>query len=202
MKRILVTSRLVLREMGLDDLDFLAALLADPEVMRFFPKRYSREEAAAWIGLQQRRYVTDGFGYWLAVEKSTQKPIGQAGVLAQKVNGQSEMGLGYIIHRPFWRQGFATEAAAACRDYVFYTRDAPRTITLIRPENLASLGVARKIGMRLEGQTHYAGFIHLIFSAARPEPAKEEAGDLAKGNRPATGHGAGGDPSASSRATT
>ena len=49
-KQILETPRLLLREMSLDDLDFVAAMLADPEVMRYSPKCYSRDEAAVWIG--------------------------------------------------------------------------------------------------------------------------------------------------------
>ena len=45
MKTILETPRLVLREMTLGDLDFIADLLAHPEVMRFYPKCHSRDEA-------------------------------------------------------------------------------------------------------------------------------------------------------------
>ena len=41
----LETPRLALREMSLDDLDFVAAMLGHPEVMRFYPKVYSRDEA-------------------------------------------------------------------------------------------------------------------------------------------------------------
>ena len=40
-KQILETSRLILREMSPDDLDFVAAMLADAEVMRYYPKCYS-----------------------------------------------------------------------------------------------------------------------------------------------------------------
>ncbi len=49
MRFVLETDRLALREMSLDDLDFVATMLADPQVMRFYPKCYSREESAGWI---------------------------------------------------------------------------------------------------------------------------------------------------------
>ena len=65
----------------------------------------------------------------------------------------TELALGYIVHRPFWRKGYAAEAAAACRDHAFGALGASRLITLVRPENLASLGVARKIGMTIERRT-------------------------------------------------
>ena len=43
---ILQTARLALREMTPDDLDFVASMLADPEVMRFYPSTYDRAGAA------------------------------------------------------------------------------------------------------------------------------------------------------------
>src|SRR5580692_3148148 len=49
---LLTTPRLCLREMSLDDLDFVAAMLADPEVMRYYPKIHTRDEAAAWVQRQ------------------------------------------------------------------------------------------------------------------------------------------------------
>ena len=53
---ILETPRLRLREMSLGDLDFVAAMLSHPEVMRFYPKLHSRQEATLWIERQLDRY--------------------------------------------------------------------------------------------------------------------------------------------------
>ena len=163
MSVILETSRLVLRELGLDDLNFVAAMLAHPEVMKFWPRPYLRDEAEAGIIKFQDRYLTDGFDYLLAVDKASGQPIGQAGLLRQEVNGVVETGIGYIIHRPFWRQGYATEAAMACRDYAFDTLGKKRIVVLVRPENIGSQMVARKIGSQPEGTTVLAGFVHTVF---------------------------------------
>ncbi len=168
MTLILETPRLVLRELSLDDLDFVAEMLAHPEVMRFWPRPYTRDEAADWIRRQRNRYFQDGYGYWLALGKANSQPIGQAGLLAQELDGVSETGIGYIIHRPFWRQGFATEAAAACRDYAFSTLGKRRVTALVRPENVVSQKVARGIGLKPERETTYAGFAHVLFAAANP----------------------------------
>src|SRR3954452_1730942 len=97
---ILETSRLLLREMSLDDLDFVAAMLADPEVMRFYPKRYAREEAEAWIGRQLGRYARDGHGLWLVLDKHADRPVGQVGLTIQDVDGMPEPEVGYLVHRP------------------------------------------------------------------------------------------------------
>jgi ribosomal-protein-alanine N-acetyltransferase len=164
MKQILETARLKLREIELTDFDFIADLLGNSEVMRYWPKWFSREEAQQWIAKQRDRYDKDGFGYWLAIEKKTEKPVGQAGLMKFKIDGSREIGLGYIIHRPFWQKGFATEAASACIQYAFQKLDEPRVIALIRPENESSKNVAQKLLMMPEGITDYAGFKHLIFA--------------------------------------
>lgn len=167
---ILTTPRLDLREMNLEDLDFLASLLADPEVMRYFPKPLSREESEAWIHRQLDRYEQDGCGYWLVIEKSSQQPVGQIGVLMTEIDGQKEPALGYIVDSAFWRRRVASEATAACIEWVFAQTDHPRVITLVRPENKASLAVAGKIGMVEQGQTMFAGYEHKVFSIDRPSP--------------------------------
>ena len=169
---VLETSRLLLRELVPDDLDFVAAMLADPEVMRYWPRPYSREEAEDWVRRQRERYARDGYGYWLAVERATGRPVGQTGLLTVEVDGVEEAALGYIIHRPFWRRGFATEAAAAILDYAFGTLGKQRVIAPIRPENEPSLAVARKLGMAPERRTSFAGFEHLVFALTRPAPRR------------------------------
>jgi RimJ/RimL family protein N-acetyltransferase len=168
MKAAIETERLVLREMTLRDLDFVAAMLAHPEVMRFWPQVYSREEAETWVRRQRERYVRDGHGYWLVLDRAAGEPVGQAGILQVEIEGQKEAGLGYLVHRPFWRRGFGSEAAAASLDWAFDHLDPPRVVSLIRPENVPSIGVARKLGMEEAGRTMYAGFEHLVYAIARP----------------------------------
>jgi RimJ/RimL family protein N-acetyltransferase len=167
MRFVLETDRLALRELSLADLDFVAEMLADPEVMRFYPKRYSREESAGWIERQLERYLRDGHGLWLVVERETDEPVGQVGLTVQQVDGVAEPEVGYLVHRPFWRRGFAAEAAAATRDHAFRELDLPRVISLIRPENLPSQGVARRIGMQPVGRAMHAGIEHLVFARSR-----------------------------------
>ena len=167
MQPVLETSRLVLRQLDLADLDFIAAMLAHPEVMQFWPRCYSRDEAEAWIRRQQDRYARDGHGYWLALDRASGQPAGQAGILTLEIDGVVEAGLGYLIHRPFWQRGYATEAAAACCEHAFAALGKQRIVAPIRPENAGSQAVARKLGMQPERRTHYAGFDHLIYTLAR-----------------------------------
>lgn len=187
MRTVLETERLRLREMTLDDLDFVAAMLADPQVMRFYPRCYSREEAQAWIRRQMDRYARDGHGLWLVLSRSDGEPVGQVGLVRQQVGGADEIEVGYLIHHPFWRRGFAAEAAAAARDYALGVLGRPRVISLIRPENTPSQAVARRLGMQPRaGLVPHGGFDHLVFSVSRPgTDATDTASDSVN---PRTGH--------------
>ena len=166
MRQILETPRLVLREMTLADLDFVAAMLAHPEVMRYYPKCYSRAEAEGWISRQTGRYNSHGHGLWLVSDKATGEPVGQVGLSPQVVDGVEEPEIGYLIHRPFWRRGLASEAAAGVRDHAFSVLGKAYVISLIRPENIPSQGVARKIGMQPGRMTQFGGYDHLVFKLA------------------------------------
>lgn len=165
---VVETERLILRELEPGDLDFLAELLGDPQVMHFWPRPYSREEAAEWIERHRQRYVDHGHGYWLAIEKTTGQPIGQIGLLRSVVEGVEEENVGYILAREAWGKGFATEGAQGCLDYLqerFPNRDAA---ILIRPENLPSLRVAERLGFVVERETTYADLRHFVLR----KPAK------------------------------
>jgi len=168
MKLILETGRLRLRELVPDDLDFMAEMLADAEVMRYYPKRLTRELSADWIARQMARYQTDGHGLWLAEAREAGVAVGQVGLVRQTVNGTEECEVGYLIHKPYWRHGFATEGALACRDHAFKALHRPRVISLVRPENAASQGVAKNLGMEVIGRAPHGGYEHLVFAVSNP----------------------------------
>jgi RimJ/RimL family protein N-acetyltransferase len=168
MATILETARLTLRELIPSDLDFMAEMLADAEVMRYYPKRLTRDLSADWIERQIARYLTDGYGLWLALERASGNPVGQVGLVRQQVNGADECEVGYLIHKPYWRHGFATEAALACRDYAFRTLRKPRVISLVKPDNEASRGVAENLGMEIVGRAPYSGTEHLVYAVRNP----------------------------------
>lgn len=169
------TPRLRLRELSAGDLDFVAAMLSDPEVMRFYPKVYTRDEARAWIERQQRRYAEHGHGLWLALGRVTGMPVGQVGLLEQQVGDRQESEVGYLIQRAFWRHGLATEAARATRDWAFDALGRERVVALIRPENGPSQGVARKLGMRVVEHCQHGGFAHDVWAVTRAERDAQQA---------------------------
>jgi RimJ/RimL family protein N-acetyltransferase len=167
MKTVLKTSRLTLRETVGEDLEFVAEMLGHTEVMRFWPKIFNPQEARQWIQIQQWRYGDAGYGFWQVMLKDENTPVGQVGLLNQDVEGENEVGLGYIIHKPFWRQGYAYEASFGCLGYAFNHLQVNRVIALIRPENTPSRNLADKLGMSDENTVYYKGFDHTVYAAFR-----------------------------------
>lgn len=147
MSLILETSRMRLRPFRHDDLDELAAMFADEETMRYYPRPKTRNESQDWIAWNLRVYSEYGFGLWVMESTSTSEFLGDCGLTPQTVEGVTEIEVGWHTKRDFWNQGFATEAALACRDIAFKSFGLRRLISIIDPENLPSRRVAEKIGM-------------------------------------------------------
>jgi [ribosomal protein S5]-alanine N-acetyltransferase len=166
---ILETPRLVLREFVADDRDALARVLSDPETMRFYPAPLDRAAVEEWIARNRRRYGKDGHGLWAMVSRSTGELIGDCGLTVQTVHAADEIEIGYHVRRDCCGQGFATEAAHACREYGFAKLPVERLISLIRPENLPSCRVAEKNGMTVSKEVMRAGFLHYVYSIRRDE---------------------------------
>ena len=166
---IIETARLFLREFVSEDLAALANVLCDHETMRFYPMTFDEVAAKEWILRNQHRYATEGHGLWAMGLKSRGEMIGDCGITQQDVDGESLLEIGYHLRRDMWGQGYATEAARACRDYGFAKLHAEFLISLVRPENLPSGRVAERNGMRVWKETMHAGLPHLVYRVRRSE---------------------------------
>ena len=139
--RVLETERMVLRRMGMSDVDGLMGIFSDPEAMRYYPGTKSRSEAEAWVRNQLDRYRRDGIGLWAAVLKYSGELAGQCGLTVQEVEGREEVEIGYLFLRKYWNRGLATEAARACRDYGFSLgHEAPPGLRTRRSSRSAASG--------------------------------------------------------------
>lgn len=171
MKTILETPRLLLREMTTSDLPAICRVLQDEKTMYAYEHAFSDEEAQAWLNNQLRRYREDGFGLWAVVLKKSGEIIGQCGITLQDVNGEWVPEVGYLFERAYWHQGFATEAAIACKEYAFNVLGLDTVYTIIRDNNIASQNVAKRNGMTICGRVvkHYYGMDmpHLVYRAER-----------------------------------
>jgi RimJ/RimL family protein N-acetyltransferase len=160
----LETERLVLRKPELGDRDGYAPLWGDPEVVRFIGgTTLPPEQVPKAIERMLGHWGRHGIGLFSVLRKEDQRLVGRVGYLLwdterwvnamhEQLDGDLELEIGWTILREFWSQGYATEAALACRDHAFGELGRDRVISLIARENVASIRVAEKIGESLEQQ--------------------------------------------------
>jgi RimJ/RimL family protein N-acetyltransferase len=141
------TEHLRFRRMTPADLDEMAALLGDPAVMEFYPAPKTREQAAAWITWNEDNYAKYGLGLWI-IETHDGDFVGDCGLTWQRVNGELKLEVGYHVSPAWQGRGFASEAAAASRDFAQEHTDSLELVAIVHPDNRASARVAEKIGMR------------------------------------------------------
>jgi len=141
------TVRLRLRPLVLADAIALNRIQSDSQHMRFYPHPFSLQESRQWIERMQERYVRDGFALLAVEDRATGEFLGNVGPLVQAVDQVEEIELGWSITPMRSRQGIATEAALASREWVFASRPVDHVISLIQPDNAPSRGVAERLGM-------------------------------------------------------
>src|SRR5688500_18057608 len=115
----LETARLRLRLFAPGDSFEFSSITRDPEVMRFIGagRPISSDETAANLDSLINAFRRRGFGRWAVVHKESGRLIGYCGFSAG--NPAAGVELAYMLARPFWGKGFATEAARACLRYAF-----------------------------------------------------------------------------------
>jgi ribosomal-protein-alanine N-acetyltransferase len=166
---ILETEHLLFRPLTLDDLDELTVLYADPEVMRFLGGPRSRDEVQRILNRYISEYQIYGHSFFATLLKSDGCFIGQCGLLHQEVEEQQEIELGYVLSKPYWQHGLAVEGIQALKDYGLQQLGFPRVISLIPPDNHASIHIAEKIGMRYERDVEQWGQRFSLYMAKQPK---------------------------------
>jgi RimJ/RimL family protein N-acetyltransferase len=130
------------------DLDALLEIFGDPKVMAAFDEPpFDRQQMARWLQRNLEHQEEHGYGLFSVMLVGDGVLIGDCGLELMEVEGAQVAELGYDFRSDYWGQGYATEAAAAVRDYAFGLLGLSRLISLIRVHNRASQRVAEKIGM-------------------------------------------------------
>ena len=144
---VLETNRLLLREMTLSDMSALSLILQDEKVMYAYNGAFNDKETLIWMQKQLQRYKDYGFGLWGVFLKDTNEMIGQCGITMQEYKATQVPEIGYLFAYKHWHNGYATEAAIACREYGFNTLRFDELYSIIRDANIASQKVALRNNM-------------------------------------------------------
>ena len=123
---------------------------------------------AGWIVWNRENYEEHGFGLWV-IETHAGEFVGDCGLTMQDVEGTWMVEAGWHVRSDLRRQGYAAEAATAVRDAA---REAgiDHLVAIIRPDNVASQGVARRVGLALERTIQKNGGPALVFGASLLTP--------------------------------
>ena len=151
---LIETARLRLRMFRPEDLDDLANMFSDPDVMRYVAdgKPAGRDVAEKALNSVIAHWRRHGFGRWAAEEKETSRFVGFGGL--RSLFGMPEVV--YHFATSHWGKGLATELARASLRYGFEEHQFERIVAIAKPENTASIHVMDKIGMSYEmNTTHY-----------------------------------------------
>jgi RimJ/RimL family protein N-acetyltransferase len=147
-RRVVETSRLVLRRIATGDAEFILRLLNEPSFLRFVGDRGVRtlDDARKYIEKGPvDSYRRLGFGLYLVVLKESGASIGICGLL--KRESLEDVDVGFALLPEFWSRGYAIEAASAV---MAHGRDAlglSRILAVTTSDNTASIRLLEKLGL-------------------------------------------------------
>ncbi len=148
------TPRLLLREARRGDFEGAAAFDADPEAMLHLGGPVDRREAWRRFLLGAGSWVVQGMGWW-SVEIDTGECVGTVGLFRRESAPEVEMG--WMVYRPWWGRGIASEATAAAIQYGVQAWGLTQVIAHVDEGNDASARVALKLRMRCVGEVDFYG---------------------------------------------
>jgi len=149
--KILETDRLLIRQLTVDDANFILELLNDPSFIQNIGDRNVRtvEDAKAYVlNGPVASYAKNGFGLSLVILKATGESIGMCGLIKRDVLEDVDIGYAYLPR--YWSKGYAIEAALAMKSYAKETVRLNRLVAIVDPANAGSTRVLEKLGMKFE----------------------------------------------------
>ncbi len=163
----LETPRLKLREFRESDLEQYAVMCADPEVMRYLGAGGTLTSDETWraIAGMLGHWQLRGFGMWALESKETGELVGRAGFIYPA--GWPGFELGWVLGKPYWGRGYATEAAREALRWGYEVLKRDRVISLIRKANKPSIKVAERLGSKLAGEVELLGAKALVYENLR-----------------------------------
>jgi RimJ/RimL family protein N-acetyltransferase len=160
------TERLCIRPFDSGDVDPMADVYGDAEVMRHVCIGVlDRAGTAALLEDYRRAQEQRGFSTWAVVEKASGTVIGDVGFGLYEPTDEPE--LGYTLAASAWGRGYALEAARACVAAAFAHLPQRRLVAKIEPENERSLRLAQRLGMRTVETVNVDGVPHLLLALER-----------------------------------
>lgn len=164
----LETERLLLVPLEMKHIDNLADLDSDPKVLHYITDGVLRDRKHQEVGVPRvMKYMEEnpGLGLWVAYLKDINEFLGW--YILKHLPDDGEVEVGFRLKTNFWGKGYSTEAGKALLKYGFETLGLKRIAAIVRPDNLASQAVIKKIGLNEEGTGTFYGIHCLYFGVGK-----------------------------------
>jgi RimJ/RimL family protein N-acetyltransferase len=150
---LLQTTRLRLRQWQDKDLEPLAALNADEEVMEFFPATLDYKESQKAATKYKSKIEENGWGFWVSERLNDGAFMGIVGLnRVDDLPIGDYVEVGWRLAKPFWGFGYASEAASACLDFAFKELALEEVVAITTVNNVRSRAVMERLGMYDSGE--------------------------------------------------
>ena len=149
----LQSEHLTLRPYVEADFDIMARLHGTPAVMvHMRDGAVSREDARRYFDSYARNWDTNGISVWALFRTHDDAYVGECGFWLRE--GFAGYALRYILAEPYWRQGFAGEAAETALQWAFKSRQIPEVNAVSHVDNPGSVRILRRLGFSLADTAH------------------------------------------------
>jgi RimJ/RimL family protein N-acetyltransferase len=166
------TDRLILRQPAASDVDALATLFADAEVMRSYGTGQPLDRAKTIESLERvaEHYKTYGFGAQIALEKATGMLIGLGGLQRGNPTLSEEVQIGGVLAKRVWNLGYAIEGGIAVLEYGLTVLGLKRIEAITPASNAAAIAVIKKLRMPFDGNLTHDGIEYVRFAVTNEVP--------------------------------
>lgn len=152
-KLITKTDKFIIRELAESDIPALFEIYQQPGIRQFTEGitqnlETEKEKHKAYI---KNIYHFYGYGLWGVFLEDSQKLIGRCGIEFKMLDGEEIYELGYLIRQEYQGMGYAFEFVHEVIHYCFQELQIPRIVAVIYKENIRSISLARRLGLKQYG---------------------------------------------------
>jgi RimJ/RimL family protein N-acetyltransferase len=153
-----LTARLVLTPIGLDDVGDLELLYGDP-VVGLWTGPWTGAAVRAWAAEMSALWAAESVGKWMARDRVDGSLVGRGGFTGINLDGEAVLELGWVIRDARTGRGYATELGRAALAWAAEHEPDMPVVAFTEVHNRASRAVMERLGMRPVGVIRRAGLV-------------------------------------------
>lgn len=156
------TEKTIMRKLTKEDAKDFYTLNLDEEVLKYTgDKPFENIQASIDFLTNYDQYEKYGVGRLAVIDKATTEFIGWCGLKYSK--DKNEYDIGFRFYRSYWNKGYATETSKKCLEFGFNELGIEKVVGRAMKENIGSIKVLEKIGIKFKEKFDFEGREGLIY---------------------------------------